>query len=127
MTTEEMSRLLMEVLRDEAADDGGVCALRSFAEHGIDGEGVVVEFNDGAAFRVAVSPYVPSFDANRSGAMGYSTVNGRHPGTTLTDLTCRTGRQAPTTCAHGGECKNRLNPRFVEWLMGFPAGWTDVG
>ena len=20
----------------------------------------------------------------------------------------------------------KLNPRFVEWLMGFPLGWTDV-
>lgn len=23
--------------------------------------------------------------------------------------------------------KRRLNPAFVEWLMGFPAGWTDLG
>jgi len=21
--------------------------------------------------------------------------------------------------------KRRLNPRFVEWLMGFPIGWTE--
>ncbi len=20
-----------------------------------------------------------------------------------------------------------LNPEWVEWLMGFPAGWTDIG
>lgn len=36
------------------------------------------------------------------------------------------GHLAPTTCTHGGECRWRLNPRFVEWLMGFPEGWTDV-
>jgi hypothetical protein len=23
--------------------------------------------------------------------------------------------------------KRRLNPRFVEWLMGLPVGWTDLG
>jgi hypothetical protein len=22
--------------------------------------------------------------------------------------------------------KRRLNPRFVEWLMGFPIGWTEL-
>jgi len=25
---------------------------------------------------------------------------------------------------HSGS-NRRLNPRFVEWLMGFPIGWTD--
>jgi len=32
--------------------------------------------------------------------------------------------QRQTTCSHGGECRPTLNPRFVEWLMGFPPGWT---
>lgn len=53
--------------------------------------------------------------------------NSAHDGTSLTDATCRTpGRPHPTTCTHGGECRWRLNPRFVEWLMGFPPDWTDV-
>ena len=53
--------------------------------------------------------------------------SGRREGTTLTDATCRTpGHQAQATCTHGGDCRWRLNPRFVEALMGFPAGWTDV-
>lgn len=34
------------------------------------------------------------------------------------------GPPVRTTCTHGGECKPTLNPRFVEWLMGFPIGWT---
>ena len=24
-------------------------------------------------------------------------------------------------------CSSGLNPRWTEWLMGFPVGWTDVG
>jgi hypothetical protein len=30
-------------------------------------------------------------------------------------------RKYPTPSQDGG----RLNPQFVEWLMGFPIGWTD--
>lgn len=71
-------------------------------------------------------PTPTSGDHKRSGAAGYSTASGRHEGTPLTDATCRSGRPAPTTCSHGGECRWRLNPRFVEWLMGFPEGWIDV-
>ncbi len=65
-------------------------------------------------------------DAKASGAAKYSTESGRHSGTTLTDATCRSGRPLPTTCTHGGECKPTLNPRFVEWLQGFPIGHTDL-
>jgi hypothetical protein len=39
---------------------------------------------------------------------------------------------APEIKPHGSESspsgptsRRRLNPRFVEWLMGFPIGWTD--
>ncbi|ANS03556.1 c-5 cytosine-specific DNA methylase [uncultured Mediterranean phage uvDeep-CGR2-KM21-C338] len=46
------------------------------------------------------------------------------------------GRQAPRTAMPGPESSQsdqtsppqsakRLNPRFVEWLQGFPIGWTD--
>ena len=34
------------------------------------------------------------------------------------------GLPARQTCTHGGTCKPTLNPAFVEWLMGFPIGWT---
>ena len=36
---------------------------------------------------------------------------------------------APPTSTHGGKSPNtstrRLNPDFVDWLMGLPPGWTD--
>lgn len=38
------------------------------------------------------------------------------------------GRQAPRTETHGRECpkhSTRLSATFVEWLMGYPIGWTD--
>ena len=25
------------------------------------------------------------------------------------------------------QCGGQLNPEWVEWLMGFPVGWTDIG
>jgi hypothetical protein len=55
-------------------------------------------------------------DANASGAAGYSTDSGRHSGTTLTD--------AVAGSAPNGRL-GRLNPTWVEWLMGWPLGWTD--
>ena len=40
------------------------------------------------------------------------------------------GRQAPRTPMPGQKSTNdtgrRLNPRFVEWLMGWPEGWCDL-
>ena len=43
------------------------------------------------------------------------------------------GLQAPETPKAGGESSNsapilhlRLNPRFVEWLMGIPIGWLSL-
>ncbi len=39
-------------------------------------------------------------------------------------------RPDPETSTPGGESSKatrRLNPRFVEWLMGWPAAWTDFG
>lgn len=32
----------------------------------------------------------------------------------------------PTSSATGQTSRRRLNPRFVEWLMGFPIGWTEL-
>lgn len=37
------------------------------------------------------------------------------------------GRRAPSPVEPGPKGDPRLSPRFVEWLMGLPAGWvTDV-
>lgn len=49
-------------------------------------------------------------------------------GETLTDAS-RSFRQGPTTSTHGDQCSQkcrRLNPLFVEWLMGWPLKWTDA-
>lgn len=35
-----------------------------------------------------------------------------------------TSTLGPTSCEPGRTSRLRLNPAFVEWLMGFPAGWT---
>jgi hypothetical protein len=32
----------------------------------------------------------------------------------------------PTSSPTGRTSLQRLNPRFVEWLMGFPIGWTEL-
>ena len=68
-------------------------------------------------------PTATAGDAKSTGAASYSTESGRHSGTTLTDAV--RGHQAPPTETPGPESRPKLNPRFVEWLMGFPAGWTD--
>ena len=40
------------------------------------------------------------------------------------------GRQAPRTPMPGNKSMNntslRLNPKFVEWLMGWPEGWVGL-
>ena len=75
-------------------------------------------------------PTATTGDAKASGAVSIPTET-RHSGTTLTDLAVRegflNGRQSQEQT--GEESQNNtkvLNPRFVEWLMGFPIGWTDL-
>lgn len=84
-----------------------------------------------------------------SGAADYSTESGRHAGTTLTDAACR-GRwaspaardfRAPNSprsgsrkrfaaTKRGKQLPNQLgvslHPEWVELLMGFPPGWTEL-
>lgn len=60
--------------------------------------------------------------------------NGQPITTSLTDQVAGfpSSLPAPATCEHGSESsasdptsRRRLNPAFVEWLMGWPEGWTD--
>ena len=65
-------------------------------------------------------------DEKASGAAGYSTASGRHPGTTLTDATVGPRGQASRNTSGSPPAPCRLNPDWVETLLGFPVGWTDV-
>lgn len=92
-------------------------------------------------------PTPTACDSKASGSAGYSTDSGRHAGTTLWDAVVRGHRKLPTPTAsdgksgagnaamrQGGEslrdCLSgsgrRLNPRFLEWMMGIPEGWLEL-
>lgn len=58
-------------------------------------------------------------DAKLSGVQGnWTPESGRNSGTTLTDAAIREGKR---TCEG-----QSLNPAWVETLMGFPPGWTEI-
>tara|TARA_R100001082_G_scaffold22457_2_gene10824 strand:- start:201 stop:512 length:312 start_codon:yes stop_codon:yes gene_type:complete len=42
----------------------------------------------------------------------------------LPNYACHASHQAQTTSSDGSKSQTRLNPLFVEWLMGMPIGWT---
>lgn len=55
-------------------------------------------------------------------------ANDTHATDQLANVASRCGLQAPQRGPSGlasSPSPPRLNPRFVEWLMGFPIGWTD--
>lgn len=56
-------------------------------------------------------------DSNGSGSAGYSTASGRSEGTTLSDSI-----DGPRL---GRSMERRLNPAFVEWMLGLPVEWTS--
>lgn len=68
-------------------------------------------------------PTPTSGDEARSGSRVGSSSTKAHPGTSLTDATCRDGLPDRPICPHGDACPGVLNPRFVLWLMGFPRTW----
>jgi hypothetical protein len=56
--------------------------------------------------------------------------NETHSEDQLANVACHCSLPAPATSALGGESSQstrRLNPRFVEWLMGLPPNWTIAG
>ena len=75
-------------------------------------------------------PTPTSQDAVGSGSAGYSTESGRSEGVTLTDATVRASRLGLPTVSAGESGspleapRQRLNPAFVEALMGLPPGWS---
>ena len=110
---------LPNFIRDHWATPTASCATDGNASRGGDRSGELLL--TGQARAASLWPTPTAQDAASSGAAGYSTESGRHPGTTLTDATVRTGsRQVPPRSPDGMV----LNPRFVEAMMGFPDGHT---
>ena len=114
----------------------------------INEEGGDLTLPSAVKYRERMFPTPTAGDAKMSGAAGYSTESGRHSGTTLTDAVLRMW-PTPKTPTGGGQMKRMtpgggirkledavsksegrntgaLNPMWVEWLMGFPLGWTDL-
>ena len=101
----------------------------------------------GTAFQL--QPLVPTISETESGFLPTPTVNGNYnrkgASRTSGDGLVAAAKRWPTPCAGGkrwggtlqewGGSKNPwrgspeasgpLNPRWVEWLMGYPDGWTD--
>lgn len=89
--------------------------------------------------REGMLPTPTASDARRSGSRTNPASNA-HTGTSLTDALVRNrlptpqardwkggGKDClPTAVGDTGSRSRRLNPRFVEWMMGFPLGWTDL-
>lgn len=106
---------------------------------GIRPDGRKAQVGLGNAVKVSAWPTPTAGDAKASESAGYSTG---HAGTTLTDATVRRTWATPATRDHNGpdaierqgspslpsqNQQGKLNPAWVEQLMGFPDGWTDVG
>lgn len=136
----------LEVRRDAAAGSGEVAGERLTllpTPRSSDTNGAGAHGDGGLDLRTTVSllPTPTSADHKASGSRGY----GGNEFSTLTDATVRNpqewgdyapaiarwetvlGRPAPDPTEPGRNGNPRLSPRFVEWMMGLPAGWvTDV-
>lgn len=73
-------------------------------------------------------------DAKAAGTAGnWTPESGRNSGATLTDVAVRgldtpsiSSGPSPTSGAPTGIGGGRLNPAFVEWMMGLPTGWVST-
>lgn len=72
------------------------------------------------------APEAPNNGRNR----GNGQYRDRNSSQCLGDIASRCSPQGPETSTDGEPSSRstpKLNPRFVEWLMGWPLGWTDCG
>ena len=69
---------------------------------------------------VRMWPTPTAGDANGSGSRNTATSKA-HSGISLPDAVLGDGGRGRMDAGNSG----RLNPQWVEWLMGFPVGWTD--
>ena len=64
---------------------------------------------------------------NKTAARRLGAASKHHAGTTLTDALVESGDLALVDTPKGNAVVGgALNPTWVEWLMGFPLGWTDL-
>jgi hypothetical protein len=70
--------------------------------------------------------YTPSGNPSGMYAEGQETMNSRTArlGRSEASVGCTLANQAVKTIQSG--VSRRLNPRFVEWLLGLPIGWTEL-
>ena len=67
----------------------------------------------GTPLTVAVKMWpTPTVSPGRNATSGRKPDSKHHSGTTLYDIAYQEG--------------GKLNPNWVEWLMGYPPGWTDL-
>jgi hypothetical protein len=59
-------------------------------------------------------------DARSSGSRIGNPDTQAHPGVTLTDVTCRSGRPAATSCTHGGGVPDEAQPALCGVAHGLP-------
>ena len=56
-----------------------------------------------------------------------SAILGKNPDGSVRDRTDRLAIYAyEKEREESGQCQGQLNPDWVEWLMGWPIGWTDL-
>lgn len=105
-----------------AADRRGHTWPSPTARDATSGPGHGATMQGGPSLRTAIAatwPTPTAQDAKLSGVQGnWTPESGRNSGTTLTDAAVREGQRS---------CEGKaLNPAWVEALMGFPPGWTEI-
>ena len=124
-----------EVAGDRSAATVADTNCGSFAGVAVVGDGlpVTTERGDGPApdtecgGRHWRSPDSERSQVKRTASSGCSEVDWGVYGPAIQRWGHRLGRAAPAPTEPGSRGGQRLAPRFVEWMMGLPAGWvTDV-
>ncbi len=97
------------------------------------GEGVTLPEAINRLAQRGLLPTPTSQDSRATGAAGnWTAESGRHAGVTLTDVAVRglslpsASEPSPTAGEPTGTGAARLNPRFVEWMMGLPMAWAMI-
>lgn len=87
-----------------------------------DGRGEYAHAGTPSLHTLAARRLLPTPTAGDAKASGSRCAEGSsaHAGTSLTDATVR------QTNRGGVQARGHLSPRFVEWMMGLPVGWTNV-